>query len=481
MPLTHMTEIPTMIMKTFERIKNEFEGYIELKIVNNSYCVRRSTSQWDKNKRKNKKISEHLGVISLNGTFKKKIPHKKYIRTSREIFEFGNGALAYHYLKDIEKILNELTPYSKEIIAYSIIKAIDSKPLKLLASRWEKLYLSKEIAVSLSPKHISSILNDIGTDVSSWYELFSRLSANGDIVIYDLSKIFTYSENIKIAEKGYNCKYLYLNQIGVTMAFSSVTQLPIGIEVFPGSMKETKIIRDFRKRFPKTDMGYIFDRGFTDYTLLDELRKDSTHYIIPLKKNSEYMDFRWVRWKGPFIYRNRHILWSKKVCDLGYVYFFDDPKIRGEQETALLKSVKKDKITLEEYQQKKKFAGIVGIISDLDKKGIEIYDLYKSREDVELAFDALNNSIDSDKTYLRTEESVRGYYFISFIALIVYFNILKRLREKELTKKISVDEILFELSKVIIIKERNNREYLAKIPDKTEKIIELFPEVFKNI
>ena len=126
-------------------------------------------------------------------------------------------------------------------------------------------------------------------------------------------------------------------------------------------------------------------------------------------------------------------------------------------------------------------AGIVGIISDLDKKGVEIYDLYKSREDVELAFDALNNSIDSDKTYLRTEESVRGYYFISFIALIVYFNILKRLREKELTKKISVDEVLFELSKVIIIKERNNREYLANIPDKTEKIIELFPEIFKNI
>jgi transposase len=473
-----MTETHLKVVETFNKIKDELHGYIELRFSNGSWCVRRATSVWNKKEKKVQKLTEHLGVISIDGTFTKKIPRNAIIGTNREIFEYGNGTLAYHYLKDIEKILNELTPYSKEIIAYSIIKAIDSKPLKLLASRWEKLYLSKKITVSLSPKHISSILNDIGTDVSSWYELFSRLSANGDIVIYDLSKIFTYSENIKIAEKGYNSKYLYLNQIGVTMAFSSVTQLPIGIEVFPGSMKETKIIRDFRKRFPKTDMGYIFDRGFTDYTLLDELREDNTRYIIPLKKDSDYMDFRWVRWNGPFVYRNRRVLWSKKKSDYGYIYFFDDPKVRGEQETALLKHVEKGEITLKEFQEKRKLAGIIGMLSDLDKEGDVIYDLYKGREDVELAFDALNNAVDSDKTYLRSEESVRGYYFVSFIALRVYFSILKRLREEDLTSKISVEEVLFELSKVEKIVEKNGKEYFAKVPKRTSKIMKLFPERF---
>ena len=171
-------------------------------------------------------------------------------------------------------------------------------------------------------------------------------------------------------------------------------------------------------------------------------------------------------------------MWGKKECDRGYVYFFDDPKVRGEQEASLFKKVAKGEITREELEKKRKLAGIIGIISDLDKKAIDIYDLYKGREDIELAFDALNNSLGSDRSYLRSMESVRGYYFISFVALRIYFKILRRLREKKLTGKYSVGEVLLELSKVIKIKEKNNKEYFAKIPDKTEKIMKIFPEVF---
>jgi len=471
-------EASSTIDKAFEKLREELPGYIQLQYSNGSWCVRRSTSKWDKNKKKPIKISEHLGVINSNGIFKKKIPRNAIRETNREIFEFGNGALAYHFLQDVEKDFRETIPYFMEIIAYAIIKSIDSQPLKLLSSRWEKFYLSTQVDVSLSPKHMSSVLYDIGMEVSMWYKLFEKLTTKGDIILYDLTAIFTYSENIKLAEKSYNSKYSHLDQIGVIMAFSAVSHLPIGIDVFPGSIPDKVTIKDFRERFTKKDVGYIFDRGFSNYILLAELKKDGTHYIVPLLKDSRYMDFRWIRWKGPFTYRGRRILWGRKSCKYGFVYFFDDPKVRGSQETSLLKKVEKGEITLTDFEEKRKLAGIIGIISDLDKDGIEIYDLYKGREDVELAFDALNNSIDSDKSYLRKEESVRGYYFVSFVALRVYFNILKRLREKDLTKKISVNEVLLELSKVIKIKEKNGREYFAKIPKKARGIMKLFPEVF---
>lgn len=470
--------VPPPIAQTFEKIREELEGYIQLQYSNGSWCVRRSTSKWDKEKKKPKKISEHLGVIKSNGIFKKKIPRNAIRETSREIFEFGTGELAYYYLQDLEKALQELTPFYKEIIAYAIIKAINPKPLKSLSSQWEKFYLSQQISVSLSSKHISSILHRIGTEVSMWYKLFANLTMPDDIILYDLTAIFTYSENIKIAEKGYNSKRLYLDQIGIIMAFSSRSHLPIGIEVFPGSIPDKVTIKDFRERFPKKDVGYIMDRGFSNYKLLDELRKDKTHYVVPLLKDSKYMDYRWVRWKGPFNYRGRPILWGKKSCKYGFVYFFDDPKVRGYQETSLLKKVERGKLTLADFDEKRKLAGIFGIISDLDEKSVKIYDLYKGREDVELAFDALNNHIDSDKTYLGTEEKVRGYYFVSFIALRVYFHILKRLREKELTNKISVDDVLLELSKVKKIKEKNGREYFAKFTKKSREVMKLFPEIF---
>ena len=475
-----MNEVPPEVEKTFKRIREEQQGYVELKYINKSYCIRRATSVWNKEKKKVQKITEHLGVIALDGTFKKKIPRKGIRETAREVFEYGNGLLAHHMLRDVEEILGRSTPYSKEIVIYAVIKAIDSKPIRLLSSRWEKLYLSKEMDVGLSPRNISAVLNALGGEVSMWYELFSRLVAKDDIVLYDLTAVFTYSENIKTAEKGRNSDHIYLNQIGVVLAFSTRTGLPVGVEVFPGSMRDITTIKEFRRRFPKKDLGYIFDRGFSSYALLDELRGDGTHYLVPLKKNSVYVDLRWVRWKGPFVYRDRHILWARKKSDYGYTYFFDDPKVRGDQETALLKRVKKGTITLAEFEEKRKLAGIIGIISDLDRDGDDVYDLYKGREDVELAFDALNNSIDSDKTYLRTQEGVRGYYFISFIALRVYFGILKRLREKKLTNKISVEEVLFELSKVIKIREKNGREYYAKIPKKARKMMKLFPEIFNT-
>ena len=62
------------------------------------------------------------------------------------------------------------------------------------------------------------------------------------------------------------------------------------------------------------------------------------------------------------------------------------------------------------------------------------------------------------------------------VTLSLYFSILKKLREKGLTQKISVDEVLFELSKVMLIREKNGREYLAKIPKRAQRMISLFPE-----
>jgi len=59
----------------------------------------------------------------------------------------------------------------------------------------------------------------------------------------------------------------------------------------------------------------------------------------------------------------------------------------------------------------------------------------------------------------------------------IYFKILKSLREKGLTNKISVEEVLFELSKVTKIVEKGGREYFAKIPKRARQMCSLFPEV----
>ena len=100
------------------------------------------------------------------------------------------------------------------------------------------------------------------------------------------------------------------------MAFSSITKLPVGVDVFYGSMEDITTVRDFIERFPKKDIGFIFDRGFSSYGLLNDLREDGIHYIVPLRKNSTLIDLRWMRWKGSFLYRGRPIRWG--TYSLGY-------------------------------------------------------------------------------------------------------------------------------------------------------------------
>jgi len=438
-----MKNIPPKILKTFERMKKDEAFHIELKLIKNNYYVYRATSEWDKERKKARKITEYVGSIDHDGIFTKKRTRSRIQESGREVFEYGDGALARHLIKDVEDLLAEATPHSSELIAAAIIKAIDPKPMRLLASRWEKLYLSRQVDVSLSPKHISSVLSSIGENVQIWYDLFSKFATIDDLLLYDLTAVFTHSRNIKLAERGYNHDHEYINQICVIMAFSSITKLPVGVDVFYGSMKDVTTIRDFSERFQNKEIGFIFDRNFSSYKLLKDLKDDGMHYIVPLRKNSTLIDLRWMHWRGPFLYRDRPVRWGIKKTEYGTLYIFEDPLLKGEEEKSLLKRFEANKMSIDEFEQKRKLTGVICLISDLNKDGIDIFDLYKGREDVELAFDAMKNELESDKTNLRSDETVRGYFIVAFLAMRIYFKILKRLREKELTSKISVNGVLF--------------------------------------
>ena len=284
-----MSNVPQKVENAFEKLRKQYDFYIELKNINGHFYIYQATSEWDAKKKKTCKITNYIGKITIDGQFREKGKRKRIKQSYREIFEYGNVALAHTLIEDVEKILFEIVPYGQDIIAMAILKAIDPKPLRLLPSQWSKMYLSREIEVNLSPNHTSSLLHQIGTNVSDWYNLFSKLIQKNDLILYDLTAIFTYSENIKMAEKGYNAHHKFLEQLGVIMAFSKTENLPVGIDVFHGSMKDIKTIREFVKRLPARDFGFIFDRGFSSYKLLDDLDAENISYIVPLKKDSKYL------------------------------------------------------------------------------------------------------------------------------------------------------------------------------------------------
>lgn len=243
-------------------------------------------------------------------------------------------------------------------------------------------------------------------------------------------------------------------------------------------MKDVSTITDFLKRLPDLKdrkVGFIFDRGFTSFELLKQLRERQISYLVPLRKNSVDFDVLSLWWEDSFMYRERAIRWAKSSCEQGLLYVFEDPLLRGEEESALLRRVVRGELSMDEFEVKRLVAGVIGLVSDLVRGPEEVYLLYKGREEVELAFDALKNSVGGDCVYLRDVESVRGYFFVCFLALRVYFKVLRRLREVGLCGRVSVEEVLFELSKVErVVEVKTGREYYGSIHKRSREMIELF-------
>ena len=72
---------------------------------------------------------------------------------------------------------------------------------------------------------------------------------------------------------------------------------------------------------------------------------------------------------------------------------------------------------------------------------------------------------------------MKGFFFIVFLALRIRFRILKVLKDHNLLGKMSVNEIIFELSKMERIVEKSGAEYFAAVPKKVEKIVGLFSDM----
>ncbi len=116
------------------------------------------------------------------------------------------------------------------------------------------------------------------------------------------------------------------------------------------------------------------------------------------------------------------------------------------------------------------------IYADLDRNHSQIYERYNSREEVEQVFDAMKSDLESDDTYLGDNKKVKELFFLVFLALRIISRTLKVLKDYDILGKMSVNEIISELSKMERIVQKGGSEYFAVVQKKDERIVELFKD-----
>ena len=143
-------------------------------------------------------------------------------------------------------------------------------------------------------------------------------------------------------------------------------------------------------------------------------------------------------------------------------------KLRGEEESNLIILLRNRRI--KRYDATR--LGKVSILSSMDMDGETLYSIYKGREDVEQSFDAMKNELEEDKTYLQDDESIWGYFFVTFLSLYQHYRVLSLIRSKDLVRRLSVNEVLLQLSRIYQVKYADGTTGFLNILMEVENIIE---------
>lgn len=113
--------------------------------------------------------------------------------------------LLHESMKDLKFLLTEAFPdIWEEIYALATIRVSGYVPLKRIESAWDKLYNAEGINPNLSPKSLSKVLGEVGSDRIAQDLVFKSLMGQSHQLVYDLSSVFSRSMSISQAERGYN-------------------------------------------------------------------------------------------------------------------------------------------------------------------------------------------------------------------------------------------------------------------------------------
>lgn len=118
-----------------------------------------------------------------------------------------------------------------------------------------------------------------------------------------------------------------------------------------------------------------------------------------------------------------------------------------------------------------KYKGYVVIISNDIKQAQEALHLYRAKDSVERAFDNFKNELDLKRLRVHSDLAMTGRLFLGFISLILHSQINKRMKEIDLYKKFTQEEVMQELKKIKIIELHSQKKIITEISKKQNFIL----------
>lgn len=439
-----------------------------------------------------KKVSTGtLGTIRPEGL----IPSCKKGQTIRSQvtapLEYGASFLLESLGSDILSNLNETfsSKLSNQIFEMAKIGLVSPSPFKRMELIYSNSYDSRlRPNLPLSPSTITSVLNEIGSNREAQLNFMRKYYDGTEFIIFDGTRLVSHS----LGEKGYNHCNIDDPQMNLQYCFSlRPEKKPIYFKGFTGDKTDISILKTCIRESGLNNMIFIADKGYYSGSNAEELTKNGISYIMPVKRCDKRIDYASIDmssmdgFDGFFSFQSRPIFYKTiqrasaagakgtdakgeteepKPSETIVLYF--DQKMRGKE--IMDSTCGKDGGIDDLKERKFRSMGTIALATTIkeEKTPKEIYEIYKERELIEDANDAYKNVMRKNASYLQNTNSYYGWLFINHITLLLYYRVYNKIKEKGMTSKYSVADVIEQAKRITI--QEVAKENIVEIGTKVE-------------
>lgn len=448
----------------------------ELRLIKGRYYLYAYKTVYNSvTKKPQKQTGQCLGSITEHGGFKDspKLLAAKLSAAGSGSFskvyvkEYGIAFLIFKKFEHYTLILKKHFPtHWQSILAIAYSRFIHSCPLKSIPLILENSFFYELYGLAPFKQTTSSfILNSIGKDTTTMQEYMKEFVKQDEYILIDGTSIASKSELLETAKVGYNNNSNYDGQINLLYIYSATTRMPIFYRLLPGDIRDVKSFKNTIAMSGIKRATVIADKGFYSKANLEMLIEQEISFIIPLKRDNVIIDYEAIKQNtfkvgNNFFEHEKRFIWFKKFEFENYdMYLFLDEYLRAKEEYDYLSRIKSEpeECDVEKFNAKRHVFGTMALLAYKDcTSGAECYSNYKSRMFIETMFDGLKNVLESDKTYMQNDDTLRGWMFINHICLQWLQELYLELQDKNLTKKISVRDYINTLTNIKKVKVNDN-------------------------
>lgn len=441
----------------------------ELRLINGKYYLYSVSSKYDSVAKRTKKITgKVLGRITEQEGFiesgKRVLARKAEAPVSLQpgsVMESGFSAFVQQYCVRILERLKQYFPQHWAMMVGAVYcRLVHHSCIKNMPFHLSKSMIGELIELPVTDKKISMMLRHIGQNRQQATAYMQSFIKPSDYVMVDMTHIFSASTQISLAKEGYNSDLIYDKQFNLLYLYSPALLQPVFYRLYAGNIRDVKSFRLCLQESGIEQVIIVADKGFYSIANVDMLRQQQLQFIIPLRRDNSLIDYGKLDRKGSqyFKFQDRYIWYVSYRRDEEQIFMFKDERLRVQEEKDYLDRIEThpEDYSVEDFHQKKERFGTIAIHAHLDNPHPQhIYATYKSRNSIEVMFDGLKNVLDADKTYMQNEEALQGWMFINHIALQWYYILYSLLKERNLMKKYSVNDLITHLREIRKVKIRD--------------------------